>query len=141
MIEITDQISIDESELQLDFIRASGPGGQNVNKVSSAVQLRFNVVNSPSLPEEVRQRLIQIAANRINKDGVLILEASRFRTQEQNRQEAINRLVELVRQAVHKPRLRKKTRPSAASIERRLKEKRRRSENKKLRRRVPDNEW
>ena len=134
MIKITHQISIVESELQFDFIRASGPGGQNVNKVSSAVQLRFNVVNSPSLPEEVRQRLTQIAANRITKDGVLILEASRFRAQEQNRQEAIDRLVELVRRAAHKPRPRKKTRPSAASIERRLQEKRRRSQTKRLRR-------
>jgi ribosome-associated protein len=134
MIEITDKISIAESELQFDFIRASGPGGQNVNKVSSAVQLRFDVANSPSLPEEVRQRLAQIAANRINKDGILILEASQYRTQEQNRQEAINRLVELVRRAAHKPRPRKKTRPSAASIERRLQEKRRRSQTKRLRR-------
>ena len=134
MLEITDQISIAERELQFDFIRASGPGGQNVNKVSSAVQLRFDVANSTSLPEEARQRLAQIAANRINKDGVLILEASQFRTQEQNRQEAIARLVELVRRAAHKPRRRKKTRPSAASIERRLQEKRRRSQTKRLRR-------
>jgi ribosome-associated protein len=141
MLEITDQISIAESELQFDFIRASGPGGQNVNKVSSAVQLRFDVANSPSLPEEVRQRLTLIAANRINKDGVLILEASQFRTQEQNRQEAINRLVELVRRAAHKARPRKKTRPNAASIERRLEQKRQRSEKKKLRRRAPDDEW
>ena len=141
MLEITDQISIAERELQFDFIRASGPGGQNVNKVSSAVQLRFDVANSPSLPEEARQRLAQIAANRINKDGVLILEASQFRTQEQNRQEAIARLVELVRRAAHKPRRRKKTRPSAASIERRLKQKRHRSEKKKLRRREPNNDW
>jgi ribosome-associated protein len=141
MIEITHQISIDESELQFDFIRASGPGGQNVNKVSSAVQLRFDVANSHSLPEEVRQRLARIAAKRINKDGVLVLEASRFRTQEQNRQEAIERLVELVRRAAYKPRPRKHTRPTAASIERRLEKKRQRSEKKKLRRRTPDSEW
>lgn len=141
MIEITDKILIAESELKFDFIRASGPGGQNVNKVSSAVQLRFDLATSPSLPEEVRQRLAQIAANRINKDGVLILEASRFRTQEQNRQEVIDRLVELVRRAAHKARPRKKTRPSAASNERRLEKKRRRSEKKKLRRREPYNEW
>jgi ribosome-associated protein len=134
MIEINRQISIDESELRFDFIRASGPGGQNVNKVASAVQLRFDVENSPSLPEEVRQRLAQIAANRINKDGVLILEASQFRTQEQNRQEVINRLVELLRRAAHKPKARKKTRPTAASIERRLQRKRRRSQTKRLRR-------
>jgi ribosome-associated protein len=141
MIEITDQISIIESELQFDFIRASGPGGQNVNKVSSAVQLRFDVINSPSLPQEVRQRLLHIAVNRINKDGILILEASQFRTQEQNRQEAIDRLVALVRRAAHKPKSRKKTRPTAASVERRLKKKRQRSEKKKLRRRAPDSDW
>jgi ribosome-associated protein len=134
MIEINRQISIDENELRFDFIRASGPGGQNVNKVSSAVQLRFDVTNSPSLPEEVRQRLAQIAANRINKDGVLILEASQFRTQEQNRQEAIDRLMELLRRAAHKPKPRKKTRPTAASVERRLQKKRRRSQTKRLRR-------
>ena len=114
---------------------------QCLNKVSSAVQLRFDVTKSPSLPEEVRQRLTQIAANRINKDGILILEASQFRTQEQNRQEAIDRFVKLVRRATHRPRLRKKTRPSAASVERRLKQKRHRSEKKKLRRREPNNDW
>jgi ribosome-associated protein len=134
MVEINNQISIDESELKLAFIRASGPGGQNVNKVSSAVQLRFDVATSPSLPEEVRQRLLHIAANRINKDGILILEASQFRTQEQNRQDAIARLVALVRRAAHKPKARKKTRPTAASIERRLQRKRRRSQTKRLRR-------
>jgi ribosome-associated protein len=134
MVEINNQISIDESELKLAFIRASGPGGQNVNKVSSAVQLRFDVATSPSLPEEVRQRLLHIAANRINKDGILILEASQFRTQEQNRQDAIARLVALVRRAAHKPKSRKKTRPTAASVERRLKKKRQRSQTKRLRR-------
>jgi ribosome-associated protein len=141
MIEINRQISIVENELQFDFIRASGPGGQNVNKVASAVQLRFDVANSPSLPEEVRQRLLQIAANRINKDGILILEASQFRTQEQNRQEAIDRLVALLRRAAYKPKPRKKTRPTAASIERRLQKKRQRSQKKKLRHRAPDSEW
>jgi ribosome-associated protein len=141
MIEITQQISIDESELRFDFVRSSGPGGQNVNKVASAVQLRFDVANSPSLPEEVRQRLFQIAAHRINKDGVLIIEASQFRTQEQNRQEAIERLVELIRRAAHKPRPRKKTRPTAASIERRLEKKRRRGEKKQRRRPAPDSNW
>jgi ribosome-associated protein len=141
MVEITDQISIDESELQFDFLRASGPGGQNVNKVASAVQLRFNVADSPSLPEDVRQRLTRITRNRINKDGILIIEARQFRTQEQNRQEAIDRLVELVRRAALKPRPRKKTRPTSASIERRLEKKRQRSEKKRLRHRTPDREW
>jgi ribosome-associated protein len=134
MIEATPTIRIDDREIQLDFIRASGPGGQNVNKVSSAVQLRFDVAHSTSLPEEVRQRLVHLAARRINKDGILILEANQFRTQEQNRQEAIERLVELVRRAAHKPRSRKKTRPTATSIERRLQEKRHRGQTKRLRR-------
>ncbi len=137
MIPVTDQISIDEKEVQLDFIQASGPGGQNVNKVASAAQLRFDVLNSPSLPEDVRQRLLSIAKNRITNEGILVIEARQYRTQEQNREDAINRLVELVRLAAERPKPRKKTRPTLASRQRRLETKRRRADIKRLRRDVP----
>jgi ribosome-associated protein len=139
MIEITPEIAIDENEIQIDFTRSSGPGGQNVNKVSTAVQLRFDVEQSPSLPEEVRRRLVKLAGNRITKEGVLLIEASQFRTQEQNRQEALDRLVHLLRQAAHKPKIRKKTRPSKAAKQRRLEQKRRQGEKKRLRR--PTTRW
>ena len=102
MIEITDSISLDDSELHIDFVQASGPGGQNVNKVATQVQLRFNI-NSPSLPDEVRLRLMRIAKNKITENGDLLIQAKRFRAQEQNRQDAINRLVELVRKAAIPP--------------------------------------
>lgn len=138
MIEITPTLAIDERELQLDFIRASGPGGQNVNKVATAVQLRFNVRHSPSLPDEVKERLIHLAGKRITDDGVLIIEARRFRTQEQNRQDAIERLVELLRRAARRPKSRRETRPSGVAIERRLSTKRHRGEKKQLRRSVSD---
>jgi ribosome-associated protein len=140
MIQVTPAIALDESELTLEFIRASGPGGQNVNKVATAVQLRFDVANSPSLTDDVRERLIRLAGRRMTKDGVLIIEARRFRTQEQNQQDAIERLVELVRQAAKKPRVRRKTRPTLASRRRRLEAKRRRSEKKRLRRSDPRGE-
>jgi ribosome-associated protein len=132
MIEITPSLQIDERELQIDFIRASGPGGQNVNKVATAVQLRFDV-NASSLPEESKTRLLHLAGNRITSEGILLIEAKRFRTQEQNREDAIQRFVELVRKSLDKPKSRKKTRPSQASKEERLKEKKRRGEIKKLR--------
>jgi len=136
-IEINDQISIDESELQLEFVQASGPGGQNVNKVATAVQLRFDAASSPSLPEEVRTRLRRLAGRRMTAEGILIVEASQHRSQERNRQEAIDRLVDLLRKAAKKPRLRRKTKPTAASRRKRLETKRRRGEIKRLRRSPP----
>ena len=132
MLEITPSLQIDERELQIDFIRASGPGGQNVNKVATAVQLRFDV-RASSLSEEVKARLIHLAGKRITSEGVLLIEAKRFRTQEQNREDAIQRFVELVRKSLVKPKARKKTKPTAASREVRLKEKKRKGEIKKLR--------
>ena len=140
MIEVTEGLSIDEGEIQMDFVRASGPGGQNVNKVSSSVQLRFDVKNSPSLPEEVRERLIHIAGTRMTNEGVLVIEAKQYRTQEQNRQDAVERLVNLVRRATEKPKPRKRTRPTAESKRRRLESKRRRGEIKRLRQGRPGEE-
>lgn len=131
MIKVTNSIALDEDELQESFIRASGPGGQNVNKVESAVQLRFDVRNSPSLPEDVKERLERIAGKRLTNDGVLIITAQRFRMQERNREDAVARLVELVRQATERPKPRRPTRPTLASKKRRLEAKGRRSEIKK----------
>jgi ribosome-associated protein len=135
MIYVNHRISIDEKEVHEDFIRSSGPGGQNVNKVATAVLLRFDVRNSPSLSDNVRERLISIAGRRITKDGVLIIKAARFRTQEQNRKDAMERLTDLVKKAAEPPpKPRRETRPSRASKERRMDAKRRHGEVKTLRR-------
>lgn len=132
MLEIAPSLQIDERELQIDFVRASGPGGQNVNKVATAAQLRFDV-RASSLPEDAKERLIRLAGSRITSEGVLLIEAKRFRTQEQNREDAIQRFVELVRRSLVRPKTRKKTGPTQASKEERLKEKKRRGEIKKIR--------
>lgn len=133
MIQITPSIQIDERELQLEYVRASGPGGQNVNKVATAVQLRFDITNSSSLASGIKGRLIQLAGNRVNADGILMIEAKRFRTQEANREDAIQRFVELVRRSIVPPKPRRKTKPTSASKEKRLKEKKQRGEIKKER--------
>lgn len=138
MISIGDGILLDEREIEENFIRASGPGGQNVNKVASAVQLRFDARHSPSLPGPVRQRLERLAGNRLTQDGVLVITAQRFRSQERNRQDALDRLVALVRRAATPPRPRRPTRPSAAARERRLTEKARRSRLKRGRSTLPE---
>ena len=137
-IQVSPDIVIDPAEITWDFIRASGPGGQNVNKVATAVQLRFNVIHSPSLSDDVKDRLVRIAGKRMTKDGVLVIEAKRFRSQERNREDAIQRLVDLVRKALVPPRIRKPTRPSRAAKKRRLDEKRQRSQIKRMRRIDPD---
>jgi len=140
MIPITPTFAIDERDIQFDFVRASGPGGQNVNKVASAVQLRFDVA-AAGLPEAMQTRLERLAGRRLATDGTLIIEARRYRTQEQNRQDALDRLVELLRRAAEKPKRRRQTKPGRTARERRLAGKRRRSQTKRRRGRVrPDEE-
>lgn len=133
MIRVNAQIELDEREIQEDFVRASGPGGQNVNKVSTAVQLRFDVAHSPSLPEPVRTRLATLAGRRLTQDGVLILSSERYRSQRRNRDDALERLIELIREACEVDKPRHPTRPTLASKKRRLDSKQRRGETKKLR--------
>jgi len=127
MIRITPRISIDEREITLGFVRSSGPGGQNVNKVSTSVELRFDAAHSPGLPDDVRNRLIKIAGRKVTREGVLIIEARRFRTQEKNRADAIGRLAALIRQAAVEPVKRRRTRPTLQSKDERIKRKKRRS--------------
>ena len=140
MIYITPAISINEREIKQEFIRASGPGGQNVNKVATAVQLRFDVGSSLSLPDDVRERLIRLAGRRITEDDILVIDARRFRTQERNREDAINRMVELIRKAAEKPKVRRKTMPTISSKIRRLQTKHRRGETKRMRKLVQPSE-
>ena len=133
MIRITAKISIREDELTERFIHASGPGGQNVNKVATAVQLQFNAAASPSLSEEVRERLTRLAGHRISDSGVLTIQARRYRTRERNRRDALERLVALIARATERPKPRRKTKPTLASKKRRLETKRQRSQTKNLR--------
>ncbi|MGQ3672250.1 alternative ribosome rescue aminoacyl-tRNA hydrolase ArfB [Xanthobacter sp. TB0136] len=137
MIEITPRIAIDAQELEFAFIRAAGPGGQNVNKVSSAVQMRFNMAASPNLPEGVKMRLARLAGQRLTRDGVIVIQAQRFRSQERNKEDAIERLVELIRAATIVNPPRRPTRPTLGSKERRLAAKSRRGQVKSLRQNKP----
>lgn len=140
MLEITPEIRLDDDEIELAYIHAAGPGGQNVNKVSSAVQLRFNLKDSPSIPQEVKQRLARLAGKRLTAGGILIIESRQYRSQEQNRQAALERLVRLIRQADQTPKARRKTKPTRASILRRLATKRKRSEIKRMRHNIGNDE-
>jgi ribosome-associated protein len=141
MIEVTPKIVIGENEIETNFVRASGPGGQNVNKVATAVQLRFDAAHSPTLTPAIRERLARLAGRRMTDDGVLLIEAKRYRTQERNRQDALERLVDLLRRAAQKPKRRRKSRPSAAAKARRVEQKRRHSQKKRLRRSPRRSEW
>lgn len=140
MIEVTPSVKIEESEIQYDFIRASGPGGQNVNKVASSVQLRFDISNSPSLEPDVKERLIKLASSRVTEDGVLIIKAKKYRTQEQNRYDATQRLIAWIQKALEKPKVRRATRPSLTAKAARVGDKKKRGEIKKTRRFNPE-DW
>jgi ribosome-associated protein len=134
MIRVTRHIALNESEIVESFIRASGPGGQNVNKLATAVQLRFDARRSPSLSDEVRERLERLAGRRVTREGVIVITAQRHRTRERNREDALERLLDLIRQAAERPIARQPTRPTAASKRRRLETKRRQARMKNLRR-------
>jgi ribosome-associated protein len=138
MLQITSSIAIPDNELTFTFVRSSGPGGQNVNKVATAVQLRFDVLNSPSLPAEVKERLARLAGTRMTQDGVLVIEAKRYRTQEQNRADALLRLVGLLEKAAHQPRVRHATRPSLAARGKRVESKKKRGAVKKQRQSIDE---
>lgn len=140
MLQITPTIRIDESELDERFVRASGPGGQNVNKVATAVELRFDVARSAAIDDEMRERLRTIAGTRLTSKGVLVIDARRHRTQAENRQDARDRLVALLRRAAVRPKRRRKTRPTAGSVQRRMASKRLRSETKRGRGKVAGDE-
>lgn len=136
MLQVTPDILINEDDIEFEFVRSSGPGGQNVNKVSTAVQLRFNIDTSLDIPARVRERLIKLAGSRLTKDNVLVIEASAFRSQEKNRGDAVSRLTELIRTASIEPKTRKKTRPTLASKHKRIESKKRKGNKKKMRRPV-----
>jgi ribosome-associated protein len=135
-VVVTDRISIPQKEIEEHFVRASGPGGQHVNRVATAVQLRFDAAASPSLPEGVRRRLMRLAGRRLTREGVVVIEARRHRTQEQNRKDALERLKALIRKAAERPRSRRPTKPTPASRRRRLEAKTRKGRLKRLRRAV-----
>ena len=138
MIHVTEDLAIDESELEVKFVRSGGPGGQHVNKVATAVQLRFDAGGSPSLPEDIRARVAELADNRISDDGIVTNEANRFRSQKRNREDAVERLVELLRRAAEKPKKRRQTKPTVTARQRRLGDKRHRSAVKEKRRPIHD---
>lgn len=136
MIHVTDSIALQDREIQEEFIRSSGPGGQHVNKSETGVQLRFDVAGSPSLPETVRARLIRLVRGRLTEDGVLIIEAKSYRSQDRNRKDALDRLIALIQKAASPPKPRMKTRTPRSSRRKRVEDKHRRGETKRLRRRV-----
>ncbi len=140
MLQVTPAIRIEAYELDERFVRASGPGGQNVNKVATAVELRFDAAHSPSIPPEVRERLRAVAGSRMTAEGIIVIDARRHRTQAQNREDARERLAALIRLAAVRPKRRRRTRPTAGSIERRVSTKKARSEKKQRRGRVRDDE-
>ena len=140
MISITDSLALDDAEISERFVQASGPGGQNVNKVATAVQLRFDARGSPSLPDGVKARLERLAGSRLTRDGVIVIFADRYRSQARNREDALARLVALIRRAAEAPKSRRATRPSAASVERRLQSKGERGTRKRLRQRISEHD-